>query len=62
MGDAIRPPLRVLPNPPSKKERRKEQRQLGRARRGAAGRRMKNGGKVKSKKKSYRGAGCEIRG
>lgn len=74
MGDAIRPPLRVLPNPPPKKGRRVREDAGARTGRGARGRRpaalpgkapprrMEKGGKVKSKKKSYRGAGCEIRG
>lgn len=59
MGEPYRRPLIALD---FEKEQRKKKRQAGRARRGTAGRRMNNGGKVKSKKKSYRGAGCEIRG
>lgn len=69
MGDAIRPstPKEIYPTPV--KERRLRERAQARAGRGARGRkpaglpgRMEKGGKVKSKKKSYRGAGCEIRG
>jgi len=74
MGDAIRPfTPKEIPNPPKKGRRLREDAgaRTGRGARGrrpaalpgkAPPRRMEEGGKVKSKKKSYRGAGCEIRG